>query len=235
MQWLEQFGLMQTHWAQKWFQFEKEGKHCRLQGLQANTKQCQNISMAKLQQLQQQDSIHYVVQLCLVADEKGKLTVSHIIGMVLETYETVFEEPKGLPPQRKCDHKIPLLPGAAPVNLRPYRYSPFQKNEIEKQIKELLAQGVIRPSSSPFAFQTHHGHFEYLVMPYGVTGGPATFQSVMNEILAPFLRKFVLIFVDDILIYSKSLEEHARHLEAVLEILLQQDFKVKKSKCAFAK
>jgi hypothetical protein len=91
------------------------------------------------------------------------------------------------------------------------------------------------------AFQTHHGHFEYRVMPYGVTGGPATFQSLMNDILVPFLRKFVLVFVDDILIYNMSLEEHAKHLEAVLEVeailevLLQQELKVKKSKCTFPK
>jgi hypothetical protein len=63
------------------------------------------------------------------------------------------------------------------------------------------------------AFHTHHGHFEYKVMPYGVTGGPSTFQGIMNDILAPFLRKFVLVFVDDILIYSKTLTEHAKHLE----------------------
>lgn len=85
------------------------------------------------------------------------------------------------------------------------------------------------------AFQTHHGHIEYLVMPYGVTGGPATFQSVMNTIRAPWLRKFVLVFVDDILIYSKTLEEHAKHLETVLEVLLQQQLKVNKSKCTFAR
>jgi hypothetical protein len=78
------------------------------------------------------------------------------------------------------------------------------------------------------AFQTHHGHFEYKVMPYGVTGGPATFQGVMNEILAPILRKFVLVFVDDILIYSKTLEDHAQHLQQVFAVLEQQGLKVKK-------
>jgi hypothetical protein len=83
-------------------------------------------------------------------------------------------------------------------------------------------------------FQTHHGHFEYRVMSYGVTGGPTTLQSVMNDILDPFLRKFVLVFVDDILIYSKSLQNHAKHLEAILEVLLQQELKVKKSKCVSA-
>jgi hypothetical protein len=85
------------------------------------------------------------------------------------------------------------------------------------------------------AFQTHQGHFEYKVMPYGVTGGPATFQSVMNDILSPFLRKYVLVFVDDILIYSKTLNEHATHVEAVLGVLLKHELKVKKSKCTFAK
>jgi hypothetical protein len=85
------------------------------------------------------------------------------------------------------------------------------------------------------AFQTHHGHFEYRVMPYGVTGGPATFQGVMNSILAPMLRKSVLVFVDDILVYSKTLEDHAKHLQAVLDVLLQNDLKVKKSKCTFAR
>ena len=57
-------------------------------------------------------------------------------------------------------------------------------------------------------FQTHHGHFEYKVMPYGVTGDPATFQRVMNWVLAPLLRVCVIVFIDDILIYSKSWEQH---------------------------
>jgi len=69
------------------------------------------------------------------------------------------------------------------------------------------------------AFQTHNGHFEYRVMPYDVTGGPATFQAVMNVILAPLLRKFVVVFIDDILIYSKSWSEHLEHISAILKLL----------------
>lgn len=85
------------------------------------------------------------------------------------------------------------------------------------------------------AFQTHHGHYEYKVMPYGVTGGPGTFQGVMNNILAPFLRKFVVVFIDDILIYSHTWSEHLSHLEQVFSVLLQHKFHVKLAKCKFAK
>jgi hypothetical protein len=84
-------------------------------------------------------------------------------------------------------------------------------------------------------FQTHNGHYEYRVMPYGVIGGPATFQTVMNLILAPLLRKCVIVFIDDILIYSKSWEDHLKHIAEVLSILQKHQFHVKMSKCSFAK
>ena len=84
------------------------------------------------------------------------------------------------------------------------------------------------------AFQTHHGHYEYRVMPYGVTGGPATFQHELNTILAPYLRKFVVVFIDDILIYSLNYADHIAHIKQVFGTLDQHHFKVKLSKCAFA-
>lgn len=84
------------------------------------------------------------------------------------------------------------------------------------------------------AFKTHHGHYEFRVMSYGLTGAPATFQGIMNTIFEPFLRKGVLVFIDDILIYTRTLEEHVRLLRAVFDILSSNQLQVKRSKCVFA-
>ena len=83
-------------------------------------------------------------------------------------------------------------------------------------------------------FKTHQGHYQFKVMPFGLTNAPATFQCVMNQILQPYLRKFVLVFLDDILIYSKTLEDHQQHLQQVLDTLRQHQLYLKESKCTFA-
>jgi len=84
------------------------------------------------------------------------------------------------------------------------------------------------------AFKTHHGHYQFKVMPFGLTNAPATFQCIMNEVLAPFLRKFVMVFLDDILIYSPDLETHLAQLDQVLSTLRTHHLYMKKSKCSFA-
>lgn len=83
------------------------------------------------------------------------------------------------------------------------------------------------------AFRTHDGHFEFLVMPFGLTNTPSTFQAAMNAIFQPMLRKFVIMFFDDILFYSPTPELHGEHLAVVLQVLQKHGFYVKISKCSF--
>ncbi|GJY81074.1 putative mitochondrial protein [Tanacetum coccineum] len=82
-------------------------------------------------------------------------------------------------------------------------------------------------------FTTHHGHYEFLVMAFGLTNAPSTFQSLMNEVFNPFLWKFTLVFFDDILIYNKSLVDHVVHLQYVLQVMRHNQLYAKLSKCVF--
>ena len=84
-------------------------------------------------------------------------------------------------------------------------------------------------------FRTQYGHYEFIVIPFGLTNAPATFMCLMNNIFHKYLDLFVLIFLDDILIYSKTEEEHQQHLEIVLQTLREHELYAKFEKCEFFK
>nr|GFB62086.1 putative reverse transcriptase domain-containing protein [Tanacetum cinerariifolium] len=86
---------------------------------------------------------------------------------------------------------------------------------------------------SKIAFRTRYGHYEFLVMPFGLTNAPAVFMDLMNRVFHEFLDKFVIVFIDDILVFSKSKEEHEDHLRTVLQTLRQEKLYAKFSKCEF--
>ncbi|GJS20235.1 putative reverse transcriptase domain-containing protein [Tanacetum coccineum] len=257
--------------------------------------------------------------------EKGRTLISHgCQGFLASVMDTSLESPNienlpvvrefadvfpdelpGLPPAREIEFGIELTPGAEPISKAPYRMAPVELKELKEQLQEMLENGFVRPSVSPWgapvlfvkkkdgsmrlcidyrelnritirnryplpriddlfdqlqgakyfskidlrsgyhqlrvreqdisktAFRTRYGHYEFLVMPFGLTNAPAVFMDLMNRIFHEYLDKFVIVFIDDILVYSKSEEEHERHLRIVLEILRQKKLYAKFSKCEF--
>ena len=83
------------------------------------------------------------------------------------------------------------------------------------------------------AFRTRYGHYEFLVMPFGLTNSPVTFMDLMNRVFRPYVDKFVVVFIDDILVYSKDAQEHEQHLKIVLQTLREKKLYAKLSKCDF--
>ena len=228
---------------------------------------------------------------------------------IIQEYKDIFPEqlPKGTPPSRVVEHVINVEPGSKPSYRPPYRLGPAEQDELEEQIKDLLAQGFIRPSCSPYgapvlfvpkkdgrwrmcvdyralnkqtikdryplpridllldrlgqarvfskldlaqgyhqiamahdsvektAFCTNIGQWEYLVMPFGLCNAPSTFQRLMNDVFKQELNSFILVYLDDILIYSHSVEEHWKHLVHALEKLRRAQLYGRLHKCEFLK
>jgi hypothetical protein len=109
----------------------------------------------KLQGLMRKGGIAHLMHLSPVLDTQEDEVVPTSIQQVVNSFADMFQEPKELPPSRLMDHHIPLIPGATPVNLKPYCYSPAQKDKIEQQLQEMLRNEIIQPSVSPFASPVH--------------------------------------------------------------------------------
>ena len=319
VQWLETLGEIKWDFKELRMEFQVQGKKHVLRGStsQVELKAISSKQMGKLLNCSAECSLIQIN--CMHLEKNGnsqcfansvnveqQVEVPKEVQLLLNRYDHLFQEPKQLPPHRNHDHQIPLKEGVSAVNVRPYRHSTLQKDVVERMTQELLENGLIQPSTSPFsspvvlvkkkdgtwrmcidyrelnkgtvkdkypipvieelldelygsvlfskidlragyhqirmhppdvyktAFRTHDGHYEFLVMPFGLTNAPATFQSLMNDIFRPYLRKFVLVFFDDILIYSRTLQAHLQQLECVFKLLEQHSLFAKKSKCYFA-
>ncbi|KAJ9522904.1 hypothetical protein QJQ45_023691 [Haematococcus lacustris] len=189
--------------------------------------------------------------------------VSQALNALLDEYADVFAPITSLPPERPVGHAIPLVPDARPSVVPQYRMSQEEHAELKKQVQDLLAKGMIEPSSSPFAapilfvkkksdlqagynqiritpedvpktaFRTPDGHYQFKVLSFGLCNAPATFQRVMNDAFAPVLNQCALVYLDDILVMSKSVVEHLKHLRKVFDLLRLNKLFAKQSKCEF--
>ncbi|XP_073015225.1 uncharacterized protein [Primulina eburnea] len=141
----------------------------------------------------------------LDATREERLKVSDI--PVVKDFPDVFpDEIPGFPPQREIDLSIELMPGTNPISRAPYRLAPTELKELKEQLQDLLEKGYIRPT---------------------------VFMDLMNRVFREFIDKFVIVFIDDILIYSKSKTEHKEHLKLVLQTLREAQLYAKFSKCEF--
>ncbi|KAK1601949.1 hypothetical protein QYE76_027054 [Lolium multiflorum] len=167
-------------------------------------------------------TLHYVLICKGPSEETNDLTnIPSSLLSLLKEFQDVFpdELPHGLPPLRGIEHRIDLIPGAPLPNRAAYRTNPEDTKEIQRQIQDLLAKGGYHQIRMAIgdewktAFKTKLGLYEWLVMPFGLSNAPSTFMRLMNHILRPLIGKSVVVYFDDILIYSKNLEDHVQHVQ----------------------
>jgi hypothetical protein len=301
IQWLEMLGFVVCNWKQLTMEFLWKNQIRRLQG--TDNEAIQIASINELTKEAHQNHAIFAICLQVSAAEPHNKTIHPDMKKILHEFSELLKELTSLP--LVIDHCISLKEGTEPIDVRPYCYAYYQKEEIEKQVHEMLNSGLIRPNASPFSspvllmkkkdgtwqfctdyralnaaivkdrfpiptvddmldelygasyftkldlrdgyhqvrvnpmdiptttFHTHNGHYEYLVMPFDLCNAPSTFQAIMNSIFWPHLRKFILVFFDDILVYSPTWDMHLMHVRQTLAILKQHQFFVKTSKCVF--
>nr|GEU75505.1 putative reverse transcriptase domain, ribonuclease H-like domain, aspartic peptidase domain protein [Tanacetum cinerariifolium] len=147
--------------------------------------------------------------LAYVTENKSKKKRMKDVSVIRDFPEVFPKELLELPPPRQVEFQIDLVPRAAPVARALYRLAPSKMKELSEDI----------PIT---AFKTRYVHFEFQVMPFGLTNAPAVFMDLMNRVCKPYLYKFIIVFIDDVLVYSKDEEEHEKHLKIILELLKKE-------------
>ncbi|KAJ4963386.1 hypothetical protein NE237_023325 [Protea cynaroides] len=174
---------------------DKEGAEFSFAGTKLPRKRKLILSALKARKCLEKGGVGYLV---LVVDLIKEAPRMEDID-VMHDFPYVFpEELPGLPPDRATEFVIDLIPGAAPVSKTPYRMAPTELKELKT------------------AFRTRYGHYEFLVISFGLTNAPATFMELMNRVFHDMLDTSVMVFIDDILVYSKDKETHVMNLRAAL-------------------
>nr|GEY30945.1 reverse transcriptase domain-containing protein [Tanacetum cinerariifolium] len=141
---------------------------------------------------------------------------------VIHDFPKAFpEELPGLPPPRQVEFRIDLVVGAAAVGRH--------RSSVHSEIDLGLGYYQLRIKEEDIlitTFRTRYGHFKFQVMPIGLTNASAVFMDLMNRVCKPYLDEFIIVFIDDILVYSKDVEEHEKHLKIILELLKKERFGV---------
>nr|GEU94224.1 putative reverse transcriptase domain, ribonuclease H-like domain, aspartic peptidase domain protein [Tanacetum cinerariifolium] len=154
---------------------------------------------------------------CIKADEKKPEDIR-----IVRVFPEVFpNDLSGLTPVREIEFRIDMILGGACC---------FSKIDIRSRYHQLRVREEDIPK---IAFRTCYGYFEFTVILFGLTNAPSIFMDLMNHVCKPYLEKFIIVFIDDILIYSKSKEEHEVHLKTILDLLKKEKLYAKFSKCKF--
>nr|GEU34859.1 putative reverse transcriptase domain-containing protein [Tanacetum cinerariifolium] len=156
------------------------------------------------------------------------------VPVVNEFLDVFLEDLSGIPPERQVEFELTLFREQL-LSLKPrtvyLRARWFSKIDLRSVYHQLKVREEDIPKT---AFRTRYGHYEFVVMPFGPTNAPTIFMDLMNRMCRPMLDKSVIVFIDDILVYSKSKKEHEAHLREVLETLRKERLYVKFTKCKFS-
>ncbi|GJY95676.1 putative reverse transcriptase domain-containing protein [Tanacetum coccineum] len=173
-------------------------------------------------------------------DDKSEEKRLEDVLIVREFLEVFPKDLPGLPPARQVEFQIDLVPSAAPIARAPYQLAPSKMQELSTQINDLFDQlqgsrvySKIDLRSGYHQLRASYGHYEFQVMPFGLTNAPAVFMDLMNRVCKAYLDRFMIVFIDDILIYSKSRKEHEWHAKLILRLLKKEELYTKFSKCDF--